>query len=131
MFKTEAINLLGGSPSDAAVAMGVSYQAVNKWPDKLPDRIADRVLGVCLRRGIRVPPEFTDIDSTSMSVAQSSEALTTDPVLAAHFDKAAQAGLVLLPKADTHWDGVEQRHFVRRAEDRERLDLDAGKAKQV
>lgn len=55
MFKDEAIDLLGGSAVRAAELMGVTYQAVNKWPNVLPQRIADRVLGVCVRHGIAVP----------------------------------------------------------------------------
>lgn len=55
MFKDEAIDLLGGSAVRAAELMGVTYQAVNKWPPVLPQRIADRVLGVCVRHGIAVP----------------------------------------------------------------------------
>lgn len=43
MTKTEAINLLGGSPAAAAAAVGVSVQAVSQWPEELPPRIADRV----------------------------------------------------------------------------------------
>ncbi len=43
MHKAEAIKLLGGSVSAAAEAIGVSYQAIGKWPDVLPARIADRV----------------------------------------------------------------------------------------
>jgi hypothetical protein len=43
MRKTEAIRLLGGSVQAAADAVGVTYQAVDKWPDELPARIADRV----------------------------------------------------------------------------------------
>lgn len=55
MLKTKAIELLGGSISAAADAVGVSYQAVNKWPDELPARIEDRVLAVLARR--HLPPE--------------------------------------------------------------------------
>lgn len=43
MLKVEAIKLLGGSVSAAADAVGVSYQAIGKWPEVLPARIADRV----------------------------------------------------------------------------------------
>ena len=43
MLKSEAIKLLGGTVPAAAAAVGVSYQAVDKWPDPLPRRIADRV----------------------------------------------------------------------------------------
>lgn len=50
MFKTTAINMLGGTTTAAAQAMGISYQAVAKWPPVLPSRIADRVLGVVARK---------------------------------------------------------------------------------
>lgn len=43
MLKSQAIELLGGTVTAAADAIGISYQAVVKWPDVLPDRIADRV----------------------------------------------------------------------------------------
>lgn len=43
MLKTKAIELLGGNISAAAKAIGISYQAVDKWPDVLPERIEDRV----------------------------------------------------------------------------------------
>ena len=43
MRKSEAIELLGGSIASAATAIGITYQAVDKWPDELPPRIADRV----------------------------------------------------------------------------------------
>lgn len=46
MRKTQAIELLGGTIAAAAKAIGISYQAVNKWPDELPPRIADRVYAV-------------------------------------------------------------------------------------
>ena len=58
MYKSEAIDLLGGEVSAAAELLGVSYQAVNKWPEQLPPRISDRVLGVCVRKGIEVPARF-------------------------------------------------------------------------
>lgn len=49
MLKTKAIELLGGTTQAAAKTMGVTYQAVEKWPEVLPQRIADRVLGVYVR----------------------------------------------------------------------------------
>ena len=55
MMKDEAIALLGGSAVCAADLMGVTYQAINKWPSDLPHRISDRVLGVCVRNGIAIP----------------------------------------------------------------------------
>lgn len=50
MQKTKAIELLGGTVVLAADAIGISYQAVDKWPDDLPDRISDRVLAVLARK---------------------------------------------------------------------------------
>lgn len=43
MNKAQAIQQLGGSIPAAAKAIGVSYQAVNQWPEVLPARIVDRV----------------------------------------------------------------------------------------
>ena len=51
MNKTEALELLGGTVSAAAKAIGISYQAVDKWPDDLPDRIVDRVQAALWRIG--------------------------------------------------------------------------------
>lgn len=50
MDKHKAIKLLGGSISSAAEAIGVSYQAVSKWPDILPPRISDRVIAAISRK---------------------------------------------------------------------------------
>lgn len=51
MLKTEAIELLGGgSISETADTLCITYQAVDKWPDVLPRRIEDRVLGALARR---------------------------------------------------------------------------------
>ena len=52
MLKTKAIELLGGSTSAAASAIGISYQAVDKWPDILPPRIADRVYAAIARKAM-------------------------------------------------------------------------------
>jgi len=52
MDKTKAIQLLGGSVSTAARAIGVSYQAVKRWPQQLPPRIADRVQAALWRRHV-------------------------------------------------------------------------------
>lgn len=56
MLKTKAIELLGGTVSDAAKAIGISYQAVHKWPDVLPEAIADRVIAAVARK--HLPPEL-------------------------------------------------------------------------
>jgi hypothetical protein len=60
MRKEKAIELLGGSVGSAAQAMGISYQAVDKWPDELPRRISDRVLGVYARKS--APKIFAGLD---------------------------------------------------------------------
>jgi hypothetical protein len=64
--KTRAFDLLGG-PAATAAAIGISYQAVMKWPDELPARIADRVLAVLARKhlplelmGLEVKPPKAD-----------------------------------------------------------------------
>ena len=49
MDKQKAIELLGGSIQGCADAIGVSYQAVKKWPDTLTPRIADRVQAALIR----------------------------------------------------------------------------------
>lgn len=49
MNKQEAITLLGGSISRAAEMIGISYQAVSKWPEILPPRIEDRVVAALSR----------------------------------------------------------------------------------
>ena len=43
MKKTEALELLGGTPSSAAAAIGITVSAVSQWPDELPATISDRV----------------------------------------------------------------------------------------
>lgn len=55
MKKTQAIELLGGTVTAAAAAVGVTYQAVDKWPEELPPRIEDRVLAAIARK--HLPPE--------------------------------------------------------------------------
>ncbi len=55
MKKTEAIALLGGTVAAAADAIGVTYQAIDKWPDELPARIADRVQAALWRIANSIP----------------------------------------------------------------------------
>ena len=50
ILKAKAIDLLGGSIGAASKEIGVSYQAISKWPDVLPARIADRVLAAVARK---------------------------------------------------------------------------------
>lgn len=77
MHKSKAIELLGGSIATAAEAIGISYQAVNQWPDELPDRIADRVLAVIARR--HLAPELIGDPTPTDSAATLSE--SEQPVL--------------------------------------------------
>ena len=56
MLKSRAIAALGGSVAEAARRIGVTYQAVEKWPELLPPRIADRVVAALARE--HLPPEL-------------------------------------------------------------------------
>ena len=58
MQKKQAIELLGGTTSKAAEAIGITSPAITQWPDELPPRLADRVLAACLRMGRKVPKEL-------------------------------------------------------------------------
>ena len=50
MNKQTAINLLGGTPTKAARAIGITSQAVQRWPDELTDKIRDRVEAALARQ---------------------------------------------------------------------------------
>lgn len=50
MLKKEAIDILGGTVTSAARAVGVSPQAVSLWPDVLTDAIRDRVQAALWRQ---------------------------------------------------------------------------------
>ena len=50
MTKSEAIHLFV-SVSELASALGISRQAVYKWPDPLPQEQADRIIGAAIRTG--------------------------------------------------------------------------------
>ena len=69
MKKTQAIELLGGTIRAAAEAMGITYQAVDKWPDVLPLRIADRVLGAHTRLQLRAAGECAADTTTEPATA--------------------------------------------------------------
>lgn len=56
MLKIKALELLGGTPTTAAAAVGVTPSAIAQWPDVLPKRIADRVLAAQARK--HLPPEL-------------------------------------------------------------------------
>ena len=60
MDKKTAIQLLGGTPSKAAAAMGYKTRhAVYVWPDQLPQSLQDKVNGALLRLGRNPQPEPT------------------------------------------------------------------------
>lgn len=61
MDKKTAIQLLGGSVAQAAKTIGVSYQAVAKWPEKLTPRIADRVIAAQTRLSRRPKKERANV----------------------------------------------------------------------
>lgn len=64
MTKQQAIDLLGGSATAAAAELGVTRQAVEKWPDVLPLRIADRVRGAWARKQVPNLIPATDTAAT-------------------------------------------------------------------
>ncbi len=49
MLKYQAIELLGGSVTAAAKAVGVTYQAIGKWPEALTPALRDRVQAALYR----------------------------------------------------------------------------------
>lgn len=49
LTKTKAIEILGGTTKSAALAIGCTVQAVNKWPVVLSARISDRVIAAQIR----------------------------------------------------------------------------------
>lgn len=67
MLKAKAIELLGGTTASAAREIGITYQAVYKWPDELPASIADRVLAAVARKRM----------GDALTAAVSSEEATT------------------------------------------------------
>ena len=56
MKKAEALELLGGTVTAAAEAIGISTSAVSQWPDELPDSVRDRVQAALWRKKQAVEP---------------------------------------------------------------------------
>lgn len=56
MKKTKALELLGGTPAEAARRLGVTASAVSQWPEELTREIENRVLAELARR--HLPPEL-------------------------------------------------------------------------
>lgn len=85
MRKQAAIDLFDGGVAAAARALGVTYQAVDKWPDPLPRRIVDRVVAACVYEGIVIPGEFLEsLKSSRLCAAQQGNAATCAAVDGEH-----------------------------------------------
>lgn len=66
MKKDKAIQLLGGTVTATAEAIGIMPQAVTQWPDELPPRIADRVIAAVARQNPkRWPAVWKSIKDTA------------------------------------------------------------------
>lgn len=52
MLKAQAIELLGGTVTSAAAAIGVTPQAISGWPDELTDALRDRVQAALYRLAV-------------------------------------------------------------------------------
>ena len=83
MRKAEAIELLGGSVAAVADAIGISYQAVDKWPDDLPPRIADRVHAALWRKanGIALPSKDEPAAKSSKLPKKTAHAVASESVV--------------------------------------------------
>ena len=60
MLKKEAIELLGGSVTSAAIRIGIRPQAISGWPEVLTPALRDRVQAALYRRDI----ELANSDTT-------------------------------------------------------------------
>ncbi|MDR0276241.1 MAG: Cro/CI family transcriptional regulator [Burkholderiaceae bacterium] len=70
MDKSVAIELLGGSTSAAAAAIGITSAAVSQWPDQLPPRLADRVQAALARQKLPELAALTAAPGTAPELAQ-------------------------------------------------------------
>lgn len=57
MTKNQLLDSFKGSLREAAAFIGLTRQAIDKWPDDgpLPDAVADRIVGCFKRKGRRIP----------------------------------------------------------------------------
>lgn len=53
MLKSQAIELLGGTATSAAAAIGVTSQAISGWPDQLTPALRDRVQAALYRKNLQ------------------------------------------------------------------------------
>jgi hypothetical protein len=70
MNKQHAIELLGGSVAAAARNIGITFQAVDKWPDELPPRIADRVQAALYRMSQSSTPQTRGTSAKEVTPAK-------------------------------------------------------------
>lgn len=76
MRKSKAIELLGGTLSATATAIGVTPQAVMGWPDPLPRRIEDRVVAALARK--HLPSAVLDAIGGAVSECSTPSAVAGD-----------------------------------------------------
>lgn len=80
MKKEYAIKLLGGTTASAAEALGITYQAVSKWPEVLSSAISDRVVAAVARADPDSWPEnWAQISGLSQPHAQPPHAEHSTP----------------------------------------------------
>lgn len=99
MLKAKAIELLGGSTASAAKEIGISYQAVDKWPEDLPPRIADRVLAAVARK--HMPPSIAEALAEEAKPAANPAEKPTAPVRIVTQQQQKRARPMATPDDDT------------------------------
>ena len=65
MNKKIAIELLGGTVTSVAAAIGINPSAVSQWPNELPPKIADRVIAACVRHKVKIPKGLFTVEKKS------------------------------------------------------------------
>ena len=81
MRKEYAIKLLGGSTASAAEALGITYQAVSKWPENLSSAISDRVIAAVARADPKSwPKNWAQISGSSQHFARSHPESNSTPI---------------------------------------------------
>ena len=122
---------LGVTQLVLAAGMGCTQGNVSFYEkgQTIPPDAAKRLIEFAATQGHAIT--FNDIYGDEMAepprvaetVPSADRPLTTNPLMQAELDKAAAAGLVLLPKKAPVWDGIERRQTVRRQVDRECADV--------
>lgn len=80
MRKEKAIQLLGGDISSAAKAIGISYQAVKKWPEVLSPAVSDRVVAALAKsEPSKWPQTWARISASSQRSGHSHPATNSTP----------------------------------------------------